>query len=240
MLNRIVMRKLNSNEGASLMVALLFFVMCATIGSIILAAATASSGRLKNLKADDQAYYANSSAMNLLGELFSDSENAILIQHTIQTEENLNTGTSTLTVDKCAIRDFEKVYIAAQIKKNTYFVPQNLDKAFSNSETGLSGGFVSFGEFDISVSDDTDDALKVHVKVTMNPYYDLIAVLNPANYENNKMTVIFKSVKRIEDGIDEETSKTEEREGVPYRITTRIKNYILYWQKPEIYKGETS
>ena len=48
------------------MVALLFFVMCATVGSIILAAATASSGRLVNIRGDDQAYYATSSAAGLI------------------------------------------------------------------------------------------------------------------------------------------------------------------------------
>ena len=46
------------------MVALLFFVMCATVGSIVLAAATVSSGRLAGikyylLKFDDNGYFQN-------------------------------------------------------------------------------------------------------------------------------------------------------------------------------------
>ncbi len=56
------------------MVALLFFVMCATVGSIILTAATASSGRLKNLKEDDQGYFAASSAMNCVSDLIRDAK----------------------------------------------------------------------------------------------------------------------------------------------------------------------
>lgn len=66
MMKHILSRKLNNQTGASLMVALLFFVMCATVGSIILAAATASSGRLVNIRGDDQAYYATSSAAGLI------------------------------------------------------------------------------------------------------------------------------------------------------------------------------
>lgn len=43
-------QKLRSQEGASLMVALLFFVMCAAVGSMILAAASSSSGRISGLE----------------------------------------------------------------------------------------------------------------------------------------------------------------------------------------------
>lgn len=43
-------QKLRSQEGASLMVALLFFVMCAAVGSMILAAASSSAGRISGLE----------------------------------------------------------------------------------------------------------------------------------------------------------------------------------------------
>lgn len=58
----IVRRKLKSNEGASLMVALLFFVVCATVGSIVLTAATAAAGRMDGLKKNNQEFYALKSA----------------------------------------------------------------------------------------------------------------------------------------------------------------------------------
>lgn len=56
-MNRIVAKakqKLRSQEGASLMVALLFFVMCAAVGSVILAAASSSSGRISNLETSSE------------------------------------------------------------------------------------------------------------------------------------------------------------------------------------------
>ena len=41
-----VQRKLCDRSGATLTVALLFFIMCAAAGSVILVAATTSTGRL--------------------------------------------------------------------------------------------------------------------------------------------------------------------------------------------------
>ena len=61
-----VQRKLCDRSGATLTVALFFFIMCAAAGSVILAAATASTGRLAELQASDQNYYAVVSAAKLL------------------------------------------------------------------------------------------------------------------------------------------------------------------------------
>lgn len=61
-----VQRKLHDRSGATLTVALLFFIMCAATGSVILAAATTSTGRLAELQASDQNYYAVVSAAKLL------------------------------------------------------------------------------------------------------------------------------------------------------------------------------
>ena len=60
---RKVLRKLQSNKGATLMMALLFFVVCAVTGSMILVSATAASGRLEGMTEQDQNYYAVRSAV---------------------------------------------------------------------------------------------------------------------------------------------------------------------------------
>ncbi|MGI6055712.1 MAG: hypothetical protein ACOYBD_01815 [Bilifractor sp.] len=52
--NVLIQRKIRSEEGASLSVALLFFLVCAIVGSVILAAATSSMGRMKNLSSTEQ------------------------------------------------------------------------------------------------------------------------------------------------------------------------------------------
>lgn len=61
-----VQRKLHDRSGATLTVALLFFIMCAAAGSVMLAAATTSTGRLSQLQASDQNYYAVVSAAKLI------------------------------------------------------------------------------------------------------------------------------------------------------------------------------
>ena len=61
-----VWRKLKSNTGASIIMALLLFLVCAVIGAVVLTAGTAASGRVSGLTEMDQRYYAVSSAAELL------------------------------------------------------------------------------------------------------------------------------------------------------------------------------
>ena len=87
-----VQRKLQDRSGATLTVALLFFVMCAAAGSVILAAATTSTGRLAELQASDQNYYAVVSAAKLLrdeidGQTISVGQTETKIVTTTRTEK---------------------------------------------------------------------------------------------------------------------------------------------------------
>ena len=58
--------KLRSEQGASILFALFFFIVCAVIGSIVLTAATAAAGRLSRVKEMDERYYAVNSAAQVL------------------------------------------------------------------------------------------------------------------------------------------------------------------------------
>ncbi len=63
--------KLKSNSGATLLMALLFFAICAATGSMILLSATAASGRLSMLGDTDQNYYAVRSATKMVEEMLT-------------------------------------------------------------------------------------------------------------------------------------------------------------------------
>lgn len=67
--------KLHSESGASLMVALLFFVLCATVGSVVLAAASSSAGRTSeaDTNANIQRYSLESAAQTIVDSLNSSS-----------------------------------------------------------------------------------------------------------------------------------------------------------------------
>ena len=63
-----IRQKLNNNRGASFLVALLFFLICLTVGSMVLTAATAGAARTKDRYEDQQAYFAVASAARLIKE----------------------------------------------------------------------------------------------------------------------------------------------------------------------------
>lgn len=61
-----VKKKCKNTSGASILIALFFLLLCALAGSVILSAASVSSGRLSNLKKNEQSYYTVSSAARLV------------------------------------------------------------------------------------------------------------------------------------------------------------------------------
>lgn len=63
-----IKEKLRSSKGASLIIALVFMLFCAMIGSAVLAAATANGGRIAALKSDQQEYLNQRSAATLLSD----------------------------------------------------------------------------------------------------------------------------------------------------------------------------
>lgn len=85
--------KLKSNSGATLMMALLFFVVCAVTGSMILLGATTTAGRLEGMKASDQNYYAVRSAAKFIEKQLSNEhikvkEKLIIEETTVTTIED--------------------------------------------------------------------------------------------------------------------------------------------------------
>ena len=59
-------KKLNSERGASISFALMLFPVCAVVGSAVLVAGTAASGRMSKVAESDQRYYAVKSAARLV------------------------------------------------------------------------------------------------------------------------------------------------------------------------------
>ncbi len=66
-----IVRKLRSGRGASLLAALLLFLVCSVIGIVVLTAATAAAGRASKLAENDQRYFSVSSAAELLAQELS-------------------------------------------------------------------------------------------------------------------------------------------------------------------------
>ena len=78
MKNRI-MNKLRSNKGASITFALLLFLVCAVLCSVIVAAASVAAGRMSKIIQNEEAYYAVTSAAEMMKKMI-DGETVSLIE----------------------------------------------------------------------------------------------------------------------------------------------------------------
>ena len=65
-----IKRKLRSNQGVTLLLSLLLFLVCAVAGSVALTAGTATSGTISERAKLDQRYFSVTSAAELLRETF--------------------------------------------------------------------------------------------------------------------------------------------------------------------------
>ena len=65
----VLKNKLRSQEGASITFALILFLVCAILCSVLLTAATIASGRMSNTAELDQRYYSVTSAAELLKDM---------------------------------------------------------------------------------------------------------------------------------------------------------------------------
>lgn len=93
-LHKRFIRKLRSDNGASLSMALLLFLICAAIGAIVLTAATASAGRLSSLAEMEQRYYSVSSAVELLENKLCKTPIEVNVKREVTVKDDLTYGGS--------------------------------------------------------------------------------------------------------------------------------------------------
>ena len=75
-----ILSKLRSRRGTSLIVALFLLIVCSTVGSIILTAATANVGRISERAEYDRKYYKVISAARLFADKIAESDIALTIK----------------------------------------------------------------------------------------------------------------------------------------------------------------
>ena len=88
--------KLRSNRGASLLVALLLFMVCSVVGIVVLTAASAAAGRASKLAENDLRYYSVASAAELLAQELNGQTVSIIRE---ETRTDTTTTVSTMTID---------------------------------------------------------------------------------------------------------------------------------------------
>ncbi len=88
-----IKNKLQSRRGASITFALLLFLVCAVISSVVIVAATASAGRMSGVKETDQRYYAAIEAAKRLQTIFDGKQVEVTYDRSTKSRD-----TATITV----------------------------------------------------------------------------------------------------------------------------------------------
>ena len=138
-------KRLKSENGASLVAALLFFVLCGVAASMILAAASASAVKIQQVPVTDQKRFAVESGAAFLRDELSDSKTAVKItdvrvvdsreEEPDYSEEYVYTGGETLDDDSILGSCIKQVYtsLAEEDGQNGSFFEQ-----VGNAQNGLS------------------------------------------------------------------------------------------------------
>lgn len=246
MLNR-AKRKLHSERGASLIFALLLFLVCAVVGSVVLTSGTAASGRVSEMVNTDQRYYAVTSA----AELFKDMINGekVVVEKTITTTvttdgDGNNTGSTTETVVKVNDHTYYSDSSADTASYSAWTLPEEAaiyiwecDNNLTSSASSLTGFKNTF-----SVASDVTDinsaiAVKAEEKI-------------PVDADTNTVTKeIDLSLKNVSDGsasdkvytltlvfsADEETAEYTNSYAEDLTSTTSVTERTTYtWTLDEI------
>lgn len=95
-----IRRKLRSERGASITFALLLFLVCAMVSSVVIVAATTASGRMSSLADVDRRYYAVSSAAELLGATLNGRSVKVVEEQTQTTTTTYGSGEAAPDIDK--------------------------------------------------------------------------------------------------------------------------------------------
>ena len=90
--------KLHSAKGSSLLIVMVYFLLCLFVGGVVLTAATANGGRLAAMKADHQANYAQrSAAMVVQDELKGKRTSLVIDKITTTTRVTSTNGATTVS-----------------------------------------------------------------------------------------------------------------------------------------------
>ena len=107
-------KKITSEQGASITFALLLFLVCAIISSVVIVAATAVGGRASKMAEMDQRYYAVNSAAELLRDELEGTEVKVTVetkttstvnQDLVEVETSIEKGTPTVKVSMNEVED---------------------------------------------------------------------------------------------------------------------------------------
>lgn len=136
--------RLKQENGASLALALLFFVICGMAASVILAAASATAGKMEQIPSADQKRFTVESAAAFLRDELMSTENVIKIKEVqVVDEHNSIANSDTVTY----------YYVG----KDKNLSDETSWTEISNSDTSILASYVKQYYVPLDVEEDSDD-----------------------------------------------------------------------------------
>ena len=157
-----MMSKLKSTSGASILLAILLLLLCSVGGSIVLTSATASSGRLVDLRSREKDYYSVTSSARVIKEELKDESYKIYREYITDRE----------------VFEVEPVGLMKEfLKKASDYV---YDYNISRGDTGFEDRPVYTNEWEIKSSDSAVNDVKA--KFYMYNDYSIEILLSSGSY----------------------------------------------------------
>ena len=173
-----IRNKLRSRRGASLTFALLLFLVCAVVGSVVLTAGTAASGRMSQIAEMDQRYYSVHSAARLLIDMMEKAD--VRVEKTVMTddsaadsykyfEKNADTETEVDITSGFTSIAMEAAYRIANNKKISDAITYTLEPGIGDGDLKVTAKetLVPDGSilFELENADDESDHYVIHVRL---------------------------------------------------------------------------
>ena len=211
-----IKKKLRSQRGASLTFALLIFLVCAVVGSVVLAAGTASSGRMSQIAEMDQRYYSVNSAARLLTELIDGKSVTI-----VRTEQE-GLSPTYQNENGIAINDYNFDSIA---RHAAYCIATEKNASYT---------------LQMKVNDNEDLNVQISEKITISPEKLILTVQNEDNANAYAMKLTFspdvnkvvEEIPIIEEDTDADAEgdaeADEDTEEEPQEVST-VTTWTITW-----------
>ena len=140
-----IKNKIRSQRGASITFALLLFLVCAVLSSVIIVAATTAAGRMSGLKESDQRYYAATEAAKRLEYLFDEAKIEVTYKQSGATVEN-STFNVLSDADSALLREYSLYAAMEEAKKGAGLsITSTTAEGYTCTVTpALEGGLLTF------------------------------------------------------------------------------------------------
>lgn len=239
-----VLTVLGNETGASLVAAILFFVLCGVGASVILAASSASAGKMRQVPKADQKRFAVESAATFLRDEMKDGKNKITITDVMVKDSRKSTPTYNPDTHGDPVYRYADGTDLNSTQNMVDACVMDLYHTLKQETEGGDQKETSEQKFLMSVRKKSStqyyDQLETQVDLVMDSDYNITAILSDTQTDDShredrcerKLTIPAKV--DAEETVDEDDyEKTDSNGDVEeeWTITTMTRITTIYWER---------